>query len=544
MRYEPVGTQNIHRMADKLDMKKFKELGLSQGILDAIEAKGIDVPTEIQEKAIPLALAGKDIVGGSATGSGKTLAFSAPIIQNLIPGKYPKALILTPTRELAEQVADAFRDFSKEHKLRVTKVYGGVSINPQIRDLEHCDVVVGTPGRILDHLDRGTINLREITHLVLDEADRMFDMGFHRDVEKIIQHCPNDRQTLLFSATITSDIGHLIDKYTKNHEKIAVKSYIDASKLKQVFYDVDNRQKFSLLVHLLRNEKQKLVMVFCNTRMIVDFVEKNLRTHGIMARAIHGGLSQNQRTRVLADFQGEHVDVLVCTDVAARGLDVKGISHVYNYDLPSLSDDYIHRIGRTARAGDDGIAISLLSDRDYDNFRRVQMNDNLKIEILDVPDFESIQVTMIRRGGGRDGRGGGSSRGQGRGREGGSRGGYSGGRSSGGSSRGGSSRGGSFSRGGSSGGRSGGSSFSRDRPSSGGRETGPGRRGRTQSSRDGDSRGGSSRGGSFSRGRPSSGGRSGGFSRGGSSGGRSGGSSGPRRSNGGRPRSSSGSFRR
>jgi ATP-dependent RNA helicase DeaD len=497
-------------------MEKFKELGLNQGLLDAIKAKGITDPTEIQEKAIPLALAGEDIVGGSATGSGKTLAFSAPIIQNLKPGNFPKALILTPTRELAEQVADAFKDFSKEHKLRVTKVYGGVSINPQIKSLEKCDVVVGTPGRILDHLNRGTLNLREIEFIVLDEADRMFDMGFHHDVEKIIKNCPDKRQTLLFSATITREIGHLIDKYTKNPKTIAVKSYIDASKLKQIYYDVDNRQKFSLLVHLLRNESQKLVMVFCNTRMIVDFVEKNLRKYGIQARAIHGGLSQNQRTRVLGDFHGEKVDVLVCTDVAARGLDIKGISHVYNYDLPSVSEDYVHRIGRTARAGDDGIAISLLSDRDYDNFRKVQRNENLKIERLDLPDFQSIQVTMIRRGNGRDGRGGNASRGRGRGREGG------------------------FSRG-----RSGGSSFSRPRSSSGprrnngGRDSGPGRRGRMNASRDGDSRGGSrgGRSGGFSRGRSNSGGRSGGRP---SAGGRGG----PRRNNGGRPRSSSGSFRR
>ncbi len=428
-------------------MEKFKNMGLSSDILKAIESKKISIPTEIQEKTIPLALAGNDIVGGSATGSGKTLAFSAPIIQNLEPGKFPKALIMTPTRELAEQVADSFKEFSGNKKLRTVKIYGGVSINPQIEKLESCDVVVGTPGRILDHLNRGTINLREIEFLVLDEADRMFDMGFHFDVEKIIKHCPEKRQTLLFSATITSEIGHLIDKYTVSPKRVSVKSYIDASQLKQVFYDVDNRQKFSLLVHLLRNESQKLVMVFCNTRMIVDFIEKNLRKCGIQARAIHGGLSQNQRTKVLGDFNDQSVDVLVCTDVAARGLDIKGVSHVYNYDIPPISEDYVHRIGRTARAGDDGIAISILSDRDYDNFRRVQMNENLKIERLEAPKFEEIRVEIIRRGGGRDGRGSRASGGRGRGREN-SRG-RSGGRSGGSFSRGRSSdrRGGSFSRG-------------------------------------------------------------------------------------------------
>ncbi|MBT7705959.1 DEAD/DEAH box helicase [archaeon] len=486
-------------------MEEFKKLGLSQDILDAIESQNILVPTEIQEKAIPLALAGHDIVGGSATGSGKTLAFSAPIIQKLIPGRFPKAIILTPTRELAEQVADAFQSFTGTKKLRVVKVYGGVSINPQINDLRSCDVVVGTPGRMLDHLDRGTINLREVEFLVLDEADRMFDMGFHHDVEKIIGHCPQKRQTFLFSATINAEVGHLIDKYTVKPQKVSVKSYIDASQLKQVYYDVDQRQKFSFLVHLLRNETQKLVMVFCNTRAIVDFVEKNLRTYGIQARAIHGGLSQAQRSRVLGEFHDERVDVLVCTDVAARGLDIKGVSHVYNYDLPNMSEDYVHRIGRTARAGDDGIAISILSNRDYDNFRRVQMNENLEIERLMPPKFEELRVEIIRRGTGRDGRGGSSSRGQGRGREGSSRGRFS--RDSRGSS---------------------------DSRSSGSRESGPGRRGRIHRSRDGDD----------SR-QSSSGGRSSGnHGRSSSFGNRGGRSSGPRQGSSSRSGSSGRSFRR
>ena len=373
-------------------VKKFADLGLEKDILAVLKEKGFKEPTEIQEKTIPLSLEGKDIIGGSATGSGKTLAFASSIIQNLKPNHSIQALVLTPTRELAEQVADAFKLFSKYKKIKIQTVYGGVNIEPQIRGLQTADIVIGTPGRILDHLERRTLKLGNVKHLVLDEADRMFDMGFQYDVEKIISVCPKERHTMLFSATISQDIDYLAKKHTKNAVEVSVKSYIDPSKLKQVYYNVENNLKFSLLVHLLKNEKSKLVMVFCSSRRNVDFVAKNLQKIGIYASPLHGGMSQNKRDKMLEGFHKNKVDVLVCTDVAARGLDIPQISHVYNYDLPRTSEDYIHRIGRTARAGKEGIAINLLSDRDYENFRRIEDNDNLKIECVETPYIERVVI--------------------------------------------------------------------------------------------------------------------------------------------------------
>lgn len=375
-------------------MENFEKLGLSKDVTSVLKELRFTEPSEIQEKAIPLVLAGKDIIGGSATGSGKTLAFSASILEKLKPNKTVQSLILTPTRELAEQVATSIKKFGKNKRLSVLPVYGGVGIENQIRDLYKADVVVGTPGRILDHMQRGSLDLRNIKFLVLDEVDRMFDMGFHRDVEKIISQTPKERQTMLFSATISANIDHLAQKYTKNPVEVSVKSYVDHSKLKQIYYDVPNNLKFSLLVHLLKEEDSGLVMVFCSTRTNVDFVVGNLNALGIEAKAIHGGMEQNKRIKVLNDFHGKSVAVLVCTDVAARGLDIKGVSHVYNYDLPKTSDEYIHRVGRTARAGTNGKAINLLSDRDYDNFRSVMRDEVLKANIKEeqVPELKMISI--------------------------------------------------------------------------------------------------------------------------------------------------------
>lgn len=373
-------------------VEKFSDLGLDNDILAVLKEKGFKEPTEIQKKTIPLTLIGRDIIGGSATGSGKTLAFASSIIQNLRPNHLIQALILTPTRELAEQVADSFKLFSKYKKIKVQTIYGGVNIEPQIKGIKIADIVIGTPGRILDHLERKTLSLKNIKYLVLDEADRMFDMGFQYDVEKIISFCPKERQTMLFSATISPEIDYLAKKHTKKPVEITVESYIEPSKLKQIYYDIENHLKFSLLVHLLKNEKSKLVMVFCSSRRNVDFVVKNLQKVGIYSSPLHGGMSQNKRTKMLENFHKNKVDVLVCTDVAARGLDIPEISHVYNYDLPRTSDDYIHRIGRTARAGKDGIAISLLSDRDYENFQRIEKNEKLKIECAKTPYVEKIVI--------------------------------------------------------------------------------------------------------------------------------------------------------
>jgi len=389
-------------------MESFEKLGLSESFLESLKKAGFAEPSEIQEKAIPLILKGKDIIGNSATGSGKTLAFGSGIIEKAEKKRGIQALILTPTRELAEQVGEVLKKFSKPNKLDVSIVYGGVSISQQISELRRAEIVVGTPGRLLDHLGRGTINLSNLKILVLDEADRMLDMGFLNDVEKIIKNCPEKRQTLLFSATISMEIEHLAEKYLTNPERISVESYVDPSKLKQVFYDVPRMNKFSLLVHLLKRESKGLIMVFCNTRNNTDFVADNLRNLKIDALAIHGGLTQGKRTRIMQKFHEKSVYVLVCTDIAARGLDIKGVSHVYNYDLPKTSSDYIHRIGRTARAGKEGIAINLLSDRDYENFSNILRDESLKITEEKLPEFAQVRIvlnnTRGRERGGREGR--------------------------------------------------------------------------------------------------------------------------------------------
>ncbi len=374
-------------------MKSFKELGIIEPILESIEEEGFERPTEIQEKSISLILSGKDVIAEAATGSGKTLAFAADIIEKTEKGTGIRTLVLTPTRELAQQVAAALSLFSKYKPLRIVAVFGGVSINPQITQLRRADVVVGTPGRILDHIGRRTLNLSKVNILVLDEADRMLDMGFIPDVKKIVGECPRNRQTLLFSATISREITVLARKYQKDPISVSAEAYVDPSKLTQLYYDVPDNLKFSLLVHLLNHEESELVMVFCNTRSNTDFVASNLKALGIGAMAIHGGLTQDKRDRVMKQFHSHDVRVLVCTDVAARGLDIPHVSHIYNYDIPMYSKDYIHRIGRTARAGKGGIAINILASRDHDSFRRVMKGNEVTITEEKLPDVKKVRIS-------------------------------------------------------------------------------------------------------------------------------------------------------
>jgi len=374
-------------------MEQFEKLGLCEHVLKVISAKKFTEPSEIQKKTIPLILEGKDVIAGSATGSGKTLAFGAGMIKNAEKGKGIQGLILTPTRELAEQVSCALAEFAYYKELEITAVYGGVAMGNQVKKLAYADIVVATPGRLLDHMQHNSIDLSKVDYLVLDEADRMWDMGFKEDVGKIVNACPKDRQTLLFSATITGDLADFSEKYMKAPIEISVDNYVDASKLKQIYYDVQDNGKFSLLVHLLKHENAHLVMIFCNTRRNVDFVVKNLELNGVNAQAIHGGMDQNKRTRVLKGFDNAKVNVMVCTDVAARGLDIQGVSHVYNYDLPKDHKDYIHRIGRTARAGESGIAVNILASRDYDSFGNIQRhNTELVIKRIDTPRYDRIFV--------------------------------------------------------------------------------------------------------------------------------------------------------
>ena len=375
-------------------MEKFKQLGISEGILGAVKQAGFTEPSEIQDKTIPLVLAGKDVIGKSATGSGKTLAFGAGIIDNVRRGEGIQALVLTPTRELAEQVAQNLAKFSRHKGLNIKEIYGGVAIGPQIRALRYADIVVGTPGRILDHLRGRTLFLGKARFLVLDEADRMLDMGFIRDVESIIKACPVQRQTLLFSATISGEISRIASRYMKSPMQVSVQDQVDPSHLYQKYYDVSNEEKFSLLVHLLKLEKKGVVMVFCNTRGNVEKLSNNLNRQGLHSLAIHGGLSQNRRSDTLKAFHSRETLILVCTDVAARGLDIKGVSHIYNFDIPSTPDDYIHRIGRTARAGKNGIAISFVSEGDHGEFRQICKEKKVKIEKEKMPDIKVIPLTF------------------------------------------------------------------------------------------------------------------------------------------------------
>ncbi|AKB84226.1 DEAD/DEAH box helicase [Methanococcoides methylutens] len=407
-------------------MESFKNLGIEDAILRSIEEKCFEAPTEIQEMAIPLILEGKDIIGGAATGSGKTLAFGCGIIQKIERGQGIGALVLTPTRELAEQVHNSLKEFSRHKKLKIASVYGGVAIGPQVKKLGKADIVVATPGRLLDHIGRGTIDLDNVEMLVLDEADRMLDMGFIDDVEEIVMECPDDRQTLLFSATVSKDIKYLSRKYMNDPQKVFAKAHVDSSKLEQTYYDVPKPIKFSLLVHLLKSEKSGLVMVFCNTRSNVDFVQKNLRKNGVDAIAIHGGHTQAKRKSTLSKFHSNEAHALVCTDVAARGLDIPYVSHVYNYDIPEDVNEYVHRIGRTARAGREGKVINVVTDREADAFGKlVRHHRKFTITKEDLPEVERVIIkdeknkrhdkNSFKRGGKKSGGRGKFKKGEGRG---------------------------------------------------------------------------------------------------------------------------------
>ena len=371
----------------------FENLGLSNQLLIAIKKLGFNTPTEIQTKSIPDIMAGKDVIGESATGSGKTLAFGCGIVEQVVPREGVQALVLTPTRELAEQVKDAMKEISTQKNLRIISVYGGVPINQQIRDIPKSEVVIATPGRLMDHLQRGTINISKIKILVLDEADRMLDMGFLDDVERIISECPTDRQTLFFSATISREIKRLANRYMIKPTSVTAEKMVDPEKLKQVYYDIPKNMKLSLLVHLLENENSELAMIFCNTRNTTDYVVKNLRANNIKAIAIHGGLTQNKRTKSIKQFNESKSGVLVCTDVAARGLDINNVTHIYNYDISNDSNDYVHRIGRTARAGESGKVINLLTDRDYANFTKIlDTYPSFTIESVERPYLKKIMA--------------------------------------------------------------------------------------------------------------------------------------------------------
>ena len=349
-------------------MTTFDQLGLDASILRAVQNEGYTEPTPIQAQAIPAALEGRDILAAAQTGTGKTAGFTLPMLQRLGADARParskkvRALVLTPTRELAAQVSESVRTYGKNLRLRSTVIYGGVGIEPQKRALRQgVDIVIATPGRLLDLINQRALDLSELEILVLDEADRMLDMGFIHDIRTIISLTPKGRQTMLFSATFSSEIKRLAAGLLKDPVTIEVaRQNTTAEQVSQRIHPVDRHRKQELLVHLIRENGWKQVLVFTRTKRGADKLSRHLHQSGIRSDAIHGDKSQNARAKALKAFKTNRVQVLVATDVAARGIDIADLPHVVNYELPNVPEDYVHRIGRTGRAGNSGEAHSLV----------------------------------------------------------------------------------------------------------------------------------------------------------------------------------------
>ena len=371
---------------------KFESFSLSKETLKSISIMGYEEPTPIQVSAIPMVMEGKDIVGQAQTGTGKTAAFGIPIVELHRKSKKPFAIILEPTRELAVQVAQELNKIGAKKNITVLPVYGGKSIDTQIRALKKgVDIVVGTPGRVIDHIKRKTISLSEIRIVVLDEADEMLDMGFIEDIETILTATPQERQTLLFSATMPPPIMNIAKRYMRNPEKIRINPKdLVVTEIKQVFYEVRDVDKINALSRLLDVEDPELAIVFCHTKRDVDDVAMQLDQMGYNARALHGDYTQAQRDEVMDKFKKGSIDVLVATDVAARGLDIKNVTHVINYSIPQNPDNYIHRIGRTGRAGKSGIAITLVTPREYKHLRIIEKTARTTIDRKKLPSSQEV----------------------------------------------------------------------------------------------------------------------------------------------------------
>jgi ATP-dependent RNA helicase RhlE len=376
----------------------FDDLGLMAELLRAIEAQGYTRPTPIQAQGIPVILEGRDVLAGAQTGTGKTAAFTLPMLQLLNGrarpkangGKAPRALVLTPTRELAAQVAESVETYGDHLPLKSTVIFGGVGINPQKDALRRgVDILVATPGRLLDHAGQGTVDLSAVEILVLDEADRMLDMGFIHDIRKVLKLLPRQRQNLLFSATYSSDIKRLADGLLHNPALIEVaRRNTAAETVTQHVYRVDKDGKRDLLIHLIDEGQWFQVLVFTRTKHGANRLAEQLNRAGIEAAAIHGNKSQGARTKALAGFKDGSLRVLVATDIAARGLDIDRLPHVVNYELPNVPEDYVHRIGRTGRAGEEGAAISLVGGDEVKLLKDIQRLLKKDIQVLPVPVFE------------------------------------------------------------------------------------------------------------------------------------------------------------
>jgi len=401
----------------------FESLGLRAELLLAVSEKGYTEPSPIQKQAIPPILEGRDLMGGAQTGTGKTAGFTLPLLHRLMetyqPPKHTKgiqsvrALVLTPTRELAAQVAESVDVYGKHLPLKSAVMFGGVSINPQIKQMRKgVDVLVSTPGRLLDHIGQKTVNLSKLEILVLDEADRMLDMGFIRDIRKILALIPRQRQTLLFSATFSTEIKRLANELLNSPSLIEVaRQNAAAESVTQVVHPVDKGRKRELLSHLIGSNNWKQVLVFNRTKHGANRLAEQLNTDGITSAAIHGNKSQGARTKALADFKSGKVRVLVATDIAARGIDIDQLPHVVNYELPNVAEDYVHRIGRTGRAGNEGEAMSLVCVDELKLLRDIEKL--MKREIPKVifegyevdPSIKAEPIQNGRQGGGKRGGG-------------------------------------------------------------------------------------------------------------------------------------------
>ena len=368
---------------------KFNKLAVSEDLLKGIPFEEM---TKIQEKSIPPALRGRDIIAQAKTGSGKTYGFLIPVLNKLfIPDDSLQAVILTPTRELAIQIAEEAKKLtSNMKKVKTVPCYGGQPIGKQIRALNKgVHIVVGTPGRILDHISRGTINLAGVETVVLDEVDEMLDMGFRDDINSILSITPSRRQTLLFSATISSDIRKIADNYQNNPEFIKIKeNKKTVREIREYYLEVDYRDKIDVLCRLMAIYDFKHVLVFCNRKKLVDLVKRDLKKRNIKADALHGDMKQASRDRVMNKFKNGNLQVLVASDVASRGLDVRSIEAVFNYDLPLSSDDYVHRIGRTARAGDAGFGFSFVEKDEFHLLKEIRKVSG--ISKMDVPSESDV----------------------------------------------------------------------------------------------------------------------------------------------------------
>ena len=382
---------------------KFTDLGLSPNLLSAIADAGYDTPTPIQAGAIPIALTGQDVLGIAQTGTGKTASFTLPMIERLSRGRararMPRSLILAPTRELAAQVAENFETYAKNHKMNMALLIGGVSFEPQKRILDQgADVLIATPGRLLDHFERGGLLLTGVEILVIDEADRMLDMGFIPDIERILKLLPPRRQTLFFSATMPPEIQRLVDTFLRNPERVEVaRPAQTAETIKQyILRTVDSQPKTkrAALRAAINREGVKNGIIFCNRKRDVDIVARSLKRHGFSAAAIHGDLDQAQRMKTLAEFKSGELRLLVASDVAARGLDIPAVSHVFNVDIPRNADDYVHRIGRTGRAGLEGESVTLVTPEDRKALAAVVKLIGREPDALELSDVEGAPETI------------------------------------------------------------------------------------------------------------------------------------------------------